>query len=244
MMPAYCPEQAPPGERALYDALASSPETNCWIVLHSLAIADHVRQVEGEADFVVIVPEHGVCVVEVKSHRTIERMGDGRWRLGSQQPTARSPFQQANEAMHSLRDYLSSHGVDLRSVPFCSVVWFTHVRARTMLPTTPEWHGWQVLDSEDLRTAPANAILRALAAETQLLDEKINSFSYGGVSPDEAIAGRIATVLRPKFELATVPGDLRRTREVQLATFIDEQFAALDAMQDNTAVLYVGPSNA
>ncbi len=27
-----------------------------WIVLHSLGIADHVRQVEGEADFVVIVP--------------------------------------------------------------------------------------------------------------------------------------------------------------------------------------------
>jgi DNA polymerase III delta prime subunit len=242
MMPAYCPEQAPPGEIALYAALASSPEANGWIVLHSLAIANHVRQVEGEADFVAIVPNHGICVVEVKSHRTIERMRDGRWKLGSQPPTARSPFQQANEAMHSLRDYLSSHRVDLRSVPTCSVVWFTNVRARTMLPATPEWHNWQVLDSEDLRTAPANAILRALAAETQLLDEKINGFSYGGVSPDEATADRIATALRPKFELATVPGDLRRAREGQLATFIDEQFDALDAMQENPTVLFTGPA--
>ena len=34
--------------------------TEGWIVLHSLAIAEHVRQVEGEADFVVIVP-HQAC---------------------------------------------------------------------------------------------------------------------------------------------------------------------------------------
>jgi hypothetical protein len=50
MMPPYCPGEAPPGERALFDALANSPETDRWIVLHSLAIASHVRQVKGEAD--------------------------------------------------------------------------------------------------------------------------------------------------------------------------------------------------
>lgn len=242
MMPAYCPDQAPPGERAVYDALASGPETDGWIALHSLGIADHVRQVQGEADFVVIVPDHGVCIVEVKSHRTIDRMADGRWKLGSQSPTGRSPFQQANEAMHSLREYLISQGITLRSIPLCSVVWFTHVRARTMLPTTPEWHDWQVLDSEDLRTAPAKALLRALTSETRLLEEKINNFAYGGVGPDDAAALWIAGVLRPKFEMASVPGDLRRARETQLATFIDEQFAALDAMQDNAAVLFIGPA--
>lgn len=242
MMPAYCPSDVPPGERAVYEALASSPDTAGWIALHSLAIADHVRQVQGESDFVVIVPDQGVCVVEVKSHRTIDRLPDGRWQLGRQQPTARSPFQQANEAMHSLRDYLVAHRVELRNIPFCSVVWFTHVRARTMLPATPEWHDWQVLDSEDLRIAPAKGILRALTAETQLLDGKLKGFSHGVVGLNEATAARFAAVLRPKFELASVPADARRAREAQLATFIDEQFTALDAMQDNEAVLFTGPA--
>lgn len=98
MMPAYCPDDAAPGERALYAALASAPETDHWIVLHSVAISAHVRQVQGETDFVVIVPNHGVLIIEVKSHKSIERLSDGRWRLGTQAPTARGPFQQASEA--------------------------------------------------------------------------------------------------------------------------------------------------
>lgn len=86
LMPAYCPESAPPGEQALYAALAAGADTHGWIVLHSLGIADHVRQVEGEADFVVIVPEKGVLVIEVKSHLDIEVLDDGRWRLGKGRP--------------------------------------------------------------------------------------------------------------------------------------------------------------
>jgi hypothetical protein len=47
MMPGYCPQSAPPGEKQLFAALAESTGTDDWTVLHSLAIADHVRQVEG-----------------------------------------------------------------------------------------------------------------------------------------------------------------------------------------------------
>ena len=242
MMPAYCPEGAPPGEKALFQALASGSATNSWIVLHSLGIANHVRQVEGEADFVVIVPDHGVLVIEVKSHHKIHRRDDGWWELGNDAPTVRGPFQQASEAMHSLRDYLGKHKVSLRSTPMVNAVWFTAVRARTMLPPTPEWHDWQVLDSEDLRTDAPAAVLRTLVAGTSHLDEKKYGFSYGGVGPDTAAADRIAGVLRPRFEMATVPGDRRRAREVGLTTFLDEQYEALDAMQDNLAVLFTGPA--
>lgn len=241
MIPGYCPEDAPPGEKSLYAALNSSSETAGWIVLHSLGIADHVRQVEGEADFVVIVPETGVLVIEVKSHQTIDRRTDGQWKLGNDAPTARGPFQQAREAMHSLRDFLEKKNIDLRSVPMLYSVWFTSVRARTMLPANPEWHDWQVLDSESLKAAPAS-IRRTLEAGTRHLDDKIKYFSYGGVGPDAQTAERIASVLRPRFELAIVPGDRRRARGAQLVTFIEEQYRALDAVADNRAVLFSGPA--
>jgi hypothetical protein len=241
MIPAFCPHDAPPGERAAFAELKRSNDTGDWIVLHSLGIADHVRQVEGEADFVVIVPGAGILVIEVKSHQAIDRRSDGTWKLGNDAPTARGPFQQASEAMHSLRDYLSGKHVDLRSVPMLSAVWFTGVRARTMLPANPEWHDWQVLDSEDLKTARAS-ILRTLAAGTKHLDDKIKYFAYGGVGPDVDAANRIAGLLRPKFELATVAGDRRRARESQLVAFIEEQFLALDAASDNRSVLFSGPA--
>lgn len=241
MMPAFCPDDAPPGEKAVYAALRDSEDTDEWLVLHSLGIADHVRQVEGEADFVIIVPDTGLLVIEVKSHQSIDRRSDSTWKLGNDAPTARGPFQQASEAMHSLRSYLEKKNVDLRYIPMLSAVWFTGVRARTMLPANPEWHDWQVIDSEDVKSAPA-AILRTLAAGATHLDDKIKHFSYGGVGPDSKTAERIVRLLRPKFELVTVAGDRRRARESQLITFIEEQFLALDAASDNHAVLFTGPA--
>ena len=241
MMPAFCPDDAPPGEKAVYAALRDSEYTDDWLVLHSLGIADHVRQVEGEADFVVVVPDRGVLVIEVKSHQSIDRRSDGTWKLGNDASTARGPFQQASEAMHSLRTYLEKKHVDLRLVPMLSAVWFTGVRARTMLPANPEWHDWQVMDSEDLKSAPA-AILRTLAAGTTHLDDKIKYFSYGGVGPDSETAERIVSLLRPKFELVTVAGDRRRARDSQLVAFIEEQFLALDAASENHSVLFTGPA--
>jgi hypothetical protein len=242
MIPPYCPKDAPPGERALFKALADNDETDGWIVLHSLAIASHVRQVQGEADFVVIVPGSGILVIEVKSHATIARLSDGRWKLGNQAPTSRGPFQQANEAMHSIRGYLISRGVDLRSVPMLDAVWFTHVRARTMLPETIEWHDWQLLDSESLKQGARSAILRALSAGKVHLSNRISGFTYDGAGLDEALATRMAAVLRPRFEVAIVAGDMRRAREAQLAAFIGEQYDALDSMSHNRAVLFEGPA--
>lgn len=241
MMPAFCPENAPPGEKAVYAALRDNENTDEWLVLHSLGIAHHVRQVEGEADFVVIVPNAGILVIEVKSHQSIDRRPDGTWKLGNDAPTARGPFRQANEAMHSLRSYLEKKHVDLRSIPMLSAVWFTGVRARTMLPANPEWHDWQVLDSEDVKSAPA-AILRTLAAGTAHLEDKIKHFSYGGLGPDNKTAERVATLFRPRFELVTVAGDRRRARESQKVALIEEQYLALDAASDNRSVLFMGPA--
>ncbi|OAV52986.1 nuclease-related domain-containing DEAD/DEAH box helicase [Enteractinococcus helveticum] len=241
MIPAYCPTDAPPGERAVYDALLKSSSTSDWIVLHSLGIANHVRQVQGEADFVVIIPARGILVIEVKSHLTLDRQNDGMWRLGNDRPTTRGPFQQASEAMHSLRNYLVKKHIDLRSIPVLSAVWFTGVRARTMLPTDPEWHDWQVLDSEDLKAAPS-AILRTFTAGTEHLREKIGYFPYGKTQLDKEKSDLIAGRLRPKFELATVAGDRRRDRETQLQSFMEEQFLALDAVSDNRSVLFTGPA--
>jgi hypothetical protein len=242
MIPGYCPDTAPPGEKAIFKALSSAPQSGDWIVLHSLSIAAHVRQVEGEADFIVIVPGQGVLVIEAKSHQRIGRLADGRWKLGNNQPTTRSPFQQASEEMHSIRKYLEHKKIDLRSIPVCYAVWFTAVRARTELPTSPEWHTWQVLDSEDLRAGAARAVLRTLAAGAAHLNEKIPGFSYGGLPLDGQSAERIASALRPRVEMAVVPGDRRRNRATQLLAFLDEQYDALDTMQDNPAALFTGPA--
>jgi len=242
MMPPFCPDSAPPGEHEVFSALAADPHTGGWIVLHSLCLAEHVRQVQGEADFVVIVPDLGIAVIEVKSHASVDRLADGRWKLGSQPPSSRSPFQQASEAMYSIRDYLHKRQVDLRSIPLVSAVWFTHIRARAGLPATPEWHDWQLLDLQDLGANPSRAVVRLLVAGRRHLAEHLASLRSEIVGPDAQAARSIAATLRPRFEVATVPADMRRDRESQLEVFLDEQYDALDSMADNRAVLFTGPA--
>lgn len=241
MIPGYCPQDAAPGERRLYSDLSSSTMTDGWIVLHSICIADHIRQVEGEADFVVIVPNAGILVIEVKSHLQLQRDADGLWRLGNDAPTAKGPFVQAREAMYSLRNYLVRRNVDLRSIPMLYAVWFTHVAARRQILSDPEWHEWQLLDSDDLRDVP-EAIARTIQMGTRHLDQKVGHFSAIQIGPDHDSATRIASVLRPKFDVTTSPGERRRARETQLLGFVDEQYRALDAAADNRAVLFSGPA--
>lgn len=241
MMPPVILDGAPPGEKAVFRALAAAAGTDDWIVLHSLGIADHVRQVEGEADFVVLVPRVGVLVVEVKSHQSVRYLDDGRWQLGSQAPTARGPFQQAKEAMHSIRSFLDREGAGARGAPLIAAVWFTNVRARSSLPPSVEWHHWEILDSEDLRTDPVAAILRTLREGTAHLASRTRFAAKAG-QPDDANTQRLARALRPRFEVYVVPGDVRRTRQRQLLEFLGEQFEALDAMAENRAVLFTGPA--
>lgn len=241
LIPPVFPDSAAPGEQSVYRKLAADQTTDDWIVLHSLNIAEHVRNPEGEADFVVIAPELGVLVIEVKSHEhfTFE---DGVWKLGNQAPTTRGPFKQASEAMHSIRKDLLKKKINLRSVPILSAAWFTATRARTMLKPTNEWFDWQVLDSEDLKSDPIGAIRRVFTGGIANLEATFNGYSYGGVGPDQATAKQIAMLLRPNFEFGIVAGDVRSTREHQLLRFVEEQFLALDAMSDNQSVLFTGPA--
>ncbi|WP_109210235.1 MULTISPECIES: NERD domain-containing protein/DEAD/DEAH box helicase [Microbacterium] len=241
MMPPFFPEDSAPGEKSVYRALASSSDTEDWIVLHSLNIAEHVRNPEGEADFVVIAPHLGVLVIEVKSHEQID-VRDGAWYLGRHPPTARGPFKQANEAMHSIRKELLRRKIELRSLPMLSAVWFTAVRARTMLKPSSEWASWQVLDSEDLKQDPVAAVRRAFLGGIAHLDATFAGYSAGGLGPDEQTAKKIASVLRPNFEMGVVAGDVRAAREHQLVRFVEEQYSALDAMTENRAVLFTGPA--
>lgn len=235
------PEDSAPGERSVFRKLAEDTTTDDWIVLHSLNIAEHVRNPEGEADFVVIAPALGILVIEVKSHDRFTFDG-GVWKLGSQAPTTRGPFKQASEAMYSIRKDLLKKKIDLRSIPTLSAVWFTSTRARTMLKPTNEWFDWQVLDSEDLKKDPIHAIRRAFAGGIANLDATFRGFSHAGVGPDHATAKLITMLLRPNFEFGIVAGDVRSAREHQLVRFVEEQFLALDAMADNESVLFTGPA--
>ena len=93
-------------ERKIFQWLQKLNWKSC-VVLHSLGLSEHVNNIFGEIDFVVISTE-GILCIEVKGG--IVYREDGLWhfvnRYGRNNVKNQGPFMQAEGNMQSLRQYL------------------------------------------------------------------------------------------------------------------------------------------
>jgi DNA replication protein DnaC len=240
MIPPLLGPDAPPGERLIFQRLAEDPDCADWLVLHSLHLADVRRALEGEIDFVVIIPGLGVLCLEVKSHHKADRDVNGIWYLGKDAPTTRSPLEQAAKGMHAVLDYLKRTRLQLENVPVWSAVWFTNAVAD--LPATPEWHSWQLLDRHDLREPVSRSLSAVMVKARSHFSEKFPKFDASSRQPDASLCETLAAKLRPKFELAMTPREISKERAAQRLNFIEEQYEALDLMEHEPRALFTGPA--
>lgn len=229
-----------PGEEDMFLRLKQDPGCDNWIVLHSLDIANHVRQVQGEADFVIIVPGQGVLCLEVKAHHQI-RVEEGQWFFGPEQKPGRSPFRQAAEAMHSVRKRILDRRPDLSGVVFWSAVIFTHA---PFTGQSIEWHSWQVINSHRYRARPISSLLGGvLQSAHRFLQEHTPAWYQTGTHrPALEECEAIAQILRPSFEILESPRERMSRLYREVRHFTEEQFTALEAMEANQRVVFTGPA--
>ena len=231
-----------PGEREIFQRLKDDPETSDWIVLHSLDVAEHLTHIAGEIDFVVIVPGKGVLCVEAKACSSLRRV-DGLWYYGNDSnPDARGPFKQAATAMHSIRARLATQRANLSRIPFWSAVIFPYVRFSM---ESEEWHGWQVIDSRGFRSGSIGRLLSNVLDHARgFLQTRASArwFDPASSEPDIQQCVTIADILRPDFEFFENAGTRSGKLEKELVAFTAEQFGALDAMEANPRVAFVGPA--
>jgi hypothetical protein len=243
MIPSTIPPScSSPGEREIFNRLKDESATKDWIVLHSLDIAHHLRQVVGEADFVIVAPALGVLCVEVKACRSIQRT-DGLWYYGRDpHGDPRGPFKQASEAMHSLRQQVIRIEPTLSRVPFWSAVAFPYVEFKVI---SDEWHPWQVIDSTRFARNPfASLVVGILHSARSHLSSQPSAawFREADRLPNAQQAASIARILRPSFEFNEKAPDRRARQQAELLRYTEEQFIALDSMEENKRVLFSGPA--
>ncbi len=94
-------------ERRLFEVFHTQVDAD-WTVVHSTywhSVDDDGRVMDGEADFIVICPRHGVLVLEIKGGRVSL---DGRTKVwstvtaGGKKVCIKDPFKQAMKSMHVL----------------------------------------------------------------------------------------------------------------------------------------------
>lgn len=239
--PVLDPDTKSDGEKEIFQRLQGDPATEGWIVLHSLNVAHHLTQIEGEIDFVVIIPNMGVLCVEVKAHRHI-RCIDGQWLFGKYEEPSKSPFKQVSSAMHSIKADITKRGLGLERVPFWSCVILPYVELSV---ESREWHPWQLIDARAFRARPISTLLRHVMEDARRYLETSKGASWfhpSAADPTPIQCSAIAQILRPIFEVFESPRARRQQDEAIMFQLTQEQFDALDAMEDNARVVFTGPA--
>jgi hypothetical protein len=240
MIPPACATKTPVGEKDLFNKLRDDPDTAGWVVLHSLDLKRHQSKIEGELDMVVLVPGQGVLCIEVKGCDVSRQ--DGKW-IYPYETSFEGPFKQASKAMHSLRTYLVNRDCSLSRLLFFSAVVFTRVDFDEQ---SPEWHPWQYINRRLFVRRPISLnVISILQRAHEHVASRTGQHSWYNETdsrPDEGQVRRMVALLRDNFEYAVSPrGDLERLEQM-ICRFTEEQFDALDLLDENDRVVFKGPA--
>jgi hypothetical protein len=242
MIPPQVAADVPKGERQLFSKLRDDPMTREWLVLHSFDIRRHVARAEGEADMLIIAPGLGVLCIEVKGCNVVREGGLWKYSYDPPKTSTVGPFRQASQAAHSIRQYLSHKDPSLGSILFHSAVLFTEI---DFADKSLEWEPWQIIGRTDFFRQPISSIItRALeAAHSQCRARRPMPTWYGNQSrPTVRQLESMLRLLRPDFEyVASTRNDIELAEEA-IRRFTEEQFDALDHLEENRRVIFKGPA--
>lgn len=240
MIPPSCAAKTPVGEKDLFNRFRVDPDTDGWVVLHSLDLKRHQSKIEGELDMVILVPALGVLCIEVKGCDVSRQ--DGKW-IYPYETSVEGPFKQASKAMHSLRTYLVKRDCSLSGLLFFSAVVFTRVDFDEQ---SPEWHPWQSINRRLFVRQPISLnISTVLQRAHEHVASRVGRHSWYNDTdsrPSEGQVRRMVALLRDNFEYAVSPrGDLEQLEQM-ICRFTEEQFDALDLLAENHRVVFKGPA--
>ncbi len=229
------------GEKLLFKLFKDAPGTDDWVVVHALGVAKHKTRVYGEIDFMVLAPGLGVFCLEVKSGRVKREQGVWKFtnRYGDTAEKTRGPFEQAQEAMFSIKSAVrrqyGGHS-PLNKLLFGYGVMFPDIKFNTH---GPDQEGWLVYD-RDSRKGSVSDYIRRLAAKTREKVKDARWFDPAGSLPTKEVIAELAYFLRGDFERRITPRQILDDIEEQLGEYTTEQYVVLDQLAGNPRCLFRG----
>ena len=209
----------------MYQTLEQLPDP--WRVFHSVAWQSlrKGRQGDGEADFVLIHPRHGLIVIEAKGGSIHIR--DGKWFTSNKKGTHPiDPFEQATASKHALVGYLRDTIPDLPWLDAGHGVWFPEITVSGDL--TAAAPDEIVLDRNDL-SKPIVAI-----------NDLVNRWGLHGTIPDEFVEA-ITKHLAPTVTIRhTLADDVADVHARQLALTETQRLALAGLRRARRVIVYVG----
>jgi len=235
MIPPKCYAGASDNEHVVFDLLESAPGTQEWVVMHQVDIADHVTQVSGEADFIVVIPRVGVVFLEVKGY---VRFVNGEWFFGRDPVAKKSPFAQAKDSKYSVLNWANDHSAAPTDFPFCSGCVF--VQTPWNQPVV-DFHPHQLLDAKYLAPGMGqqfvDRIIELVTLEVNRWRNINKAPKLTSGSPTIEQSNAFVDLIRPYVQ---PPRSVIPTIWSSVERFTKQQFGALDYVDLNRQVIFTG----
>ena len=200
-----------------------------WMVFHSFQLKAHETKMEGEIDFLVLVPNYGVLVLEVKGG--VISCENGQWMSG-ENILKESPFAQASGNFNSLRElvdeayqkYILTYALAFPDVSFTQ--------------SSPEIDAWRVYDERTKVATIDRFIISVLSKfEKDFCDKmKIQQLKKPAANETKSLS----QLLRPNFEMAITRKRRNEQFERLFKAFTEEQYAIIDAASENEQIVIKG----
>ncbi len=248
LIPAIIPTSASNGEKLVFSKLKNDPACKEYIVIHSLFLSKHLRTVSGEIDFLILAPGMGIFVLEVKHGRVARK--EGMWeftdKFGNTTTTPRSPFRQASDAMHSLRNFLIEKSDinlsiknRLKKILFGYGVMFTGISEFYDYGTEAE--PWMVYTRQGLNL-PISLYIDSLSKGFHDKMAMKSWYDINHAKPSFEDCQNILSLIRGDFEYSYKEINKILDLERSIESFTQEQFNILDVVNYNDRCLFSGPA--
>lgn len=225
------------GERKVFGALQDNlPDT--WTALHGVPLLRPDRAGErfydGEIDFLLCHPAHGLLVVEVKGGGIACDHAADRWTttdLQGQTHYIKNPFEQARRNVYALHDELTENRLT-RSYPFPIgfVVWFPDLRLEGRALGLATHYRELTLDADSLLD-PAAPLLQAVRHAI---------LQPAPAPPGANGAAALVKHFAPSWQVAVRLGTMLRDEEVALVEATRSQYRVLSQLRRRNRALICG----
>lgn len=233
------------GEYLVYRAFKRDRATDDWFVLHSVYLQDHVRNLSGEIDFLVLVPNKGIFVLEVK-HGMVSRR-NGVWiykgKSGKSTSKRRGPFEQANEALHSLRKYLIDRAENQQKKEAVQHLLMGFGVIFSSMEENPDFgpeaEGWQVMGRNEMNLPISLYIDNLFKGWTGKMKEHGMFYAQESL-PSKKMIQSLVGLIKGDFEIKPSESAILQDNDLRIEQFTSEQFGLIEFTQYNKRCLITG----
>jgi DNA polymerase III delta prime subunit len=224
-------------ERKIFSIFKNSFSNENISILHSLGIAEHTDNIFGEIDFVVIC-SFGIICIEVKGG-VIQRK-DGIWyftnRYGKTDSKNIGPFQQVQNNMHSLRQFL------IKKLGNNSFVSNTLFSSCVIMPDcTFNKDGTDIIQQIMFDMNKDMTLQKIISESSMYWKNKIQEkhrINFKDLSVSEI--NLLTNLLRGDFKIVPSMHKVMDETERELLLLTDEQYKLLENINDNDRLLISG----